>query len=139
MVRSWGRTMSVKGWSVQCGVRALSVWAWSSCLLACGGTTVEAVADVPDSCVGAYAGSFTGDVKGTLDGDLGADATFEVTFVQTSTQQSFSGSGSVAEDGTIEVALGPNSVRGTFNFDQCKAKGAWNAGEINGNWSATKR
>jgi hypothetical protein len=130
--------MNEKGWSVWCGARLLLGWVLSCLLLACGGTTVEAVADVPDNCVGAYSGNFSGDIKGTLDGDLGADASFQVTFVQTSTGQSVSGSGSVAEDGTIEVALGPNVVSGAFNFDQCKAKGVWNAGDNNGSWAAAR-
>ncbi|HEY6728951.1 MAG TPA: hypothetical protein VI197_33305 [Polyangiaceae bacterium] len=118
-------------------------------LTACGGTVVEGaeddastgstggVADVPSDCVGAYDGNFGGDIRGSLMGNLKANADFEVTFVQSGNDQSFTGSGSVAEDGKIEVVLGPNSVTGRFNFARCRANGNWVAGEARGSWNAT--
>jgi len=120
-------------------------------LTGCGGTVVEDTedtantgstgstggsADVPEDCIGAYEGSFGGDIRGRLVGNLDAGADFEVTFVQSGTDQSFTGSGSVAADGKIEVVLGPNSVTGRFNFTRCRATGDWVAGEAHGSWNA---
>jgi hypothetical protein len=114
----------------------------------CGGTVVDGTedtastgstgggADVPSDCVGAYEGDFVGDIRGRLTGNLAANADFEVTFVQSGTDQSFTGSGSVADDGKIEVVLGPNSVTGRFNFARCRANGDWVAGEARGSWNA---
>ena len=108
-------------------------------LMGCGGTSTSASADIPEECVGNYMGSFSGDSNGTLTGSLAADAEFTVTFLQTSTNQSATGSGSIQENGSIEIALGPNSVTGTFRFAQCRASGQWSTGVAKGSWSATKR
>lgn len=104
-----------------------------------GGTTGGGVADVPEDCVGNYDGSFGGDIRGDLTGTLDSRAGFLVTFVQTGTEQSFTGSGSVAKDGSIEVVLGPNRVTGRFNFTRCRATGDWVAGEAHGSWNAARR
>ena len=103
------------------------------------GSSTDGTADVPNECVGSYDGNFTGDVRGKLTGHLNANADFEVTFTQADTGLSATGSGSVAEDGKIEVILGPNRVTGRFNFDRCRAKGDWVTGEAVGNWNAERR
>lgn len=145
----------VRGWEKwKQGCPGVSRWLGGSTLVlvlgltGCGGTVVEGSEDtagtgstgggghVPNDCVGAYEGSFGGDIRGRLLGNLAANADFEVTFVQSGNDQSFTGSGSVAEDGGIEVVLGPNSVTGRFNFARCRATGDWVAGEAHGNWNA---
>jgi len=103
------------------------------------GSSTDGTADVPNECVGSYDGNFTGDVRGKLTGNLNANADFEVTFTQADTGLSATGSGSVAEDGKIEVILGPNRVTGRFNFDRCRAKGDWVTGEAVGSWNAVRR
>ena len=122
-------------------------------LSGCGGTVIEeedggdtggtgtsgGSADVPKDCVGNYKGSFDGDIRGSLTGRLDADADFVVTFAQSGNGQSATGSGSVAKDGRIAVALGPNSVTGRFNFDRCHASGDWVMGEARGGWNATRQ
>ena len=117
-----------------------SVWlALALGLTGCGGTTASESADIPEECVGSYKGTFSGDAKGTLTGTLDRDAEFSVTFVQTSTNQSATGSGNIQEDGSIDIALGPNRITGTFRFAQCKASGQWVTGATKGNWSASRR
>lgn len=136
MDRNWAvQPRTVDAWCRRCAV-LISVGVLPS---GCGGTSVESAAEIPADCVGDYRGNFAGDARGTLTGNLGSSATFRVTFVQTSTGQSASGSGTIEEDGTIELVLGPNSVTGVFNFNQCRATGDWVAGETNGNWNATRR
>lgn len=137
MVRAWGK------WNQRCSGMLRSMegcaWALSISLVGCGGTVVEGTepaVEVPNECIGDYDGSFNGDLRGRLTGSLDAKAGFTVTFVQSGNGQSATGSGSVAEDGGIEVLLGPNSVTGRFDFDRCRATGDWVAGEVHGSWNA---
>lgn len=121
-------------------LRGAARWVLCCGLLAsCGGNVNEVTAEVPEACQGAYTGTFGGDVRGTLTGSLSSNATFSVTFTQTSTSQSASGSGKIAEDGSIAFSLGPNEVTGSFNFGRCRATGDWVSGETSGTWRADRR
>ncbi|HEU5073561.1 MAG TPA: hypothetical protein VFU02_05300 [Polyangiaceae bacterium] len=138
MVRAWGKWNQWSSGTVR--RMAGSAVALTISLASCGGTVVEGTeppADVPDECIGDYEGSFSGDLRGRLTGSLDANAGFTVTFVQSGNGQSATGSGNIAEDGGIEVLLGPNSVTGRFKFDRCRATGDWVAGEARGSWNAT--
>lgn len=156
MVRVWmvsGRM--VKAWDKwRLGMRRGAIGSVGVLLVSlagCGGTVIEEDTDateasngssgtgntpiVPEDCVGNYQGTFAGDIRGNLTGTLDAHADFEVTFGLTNGQNA-TGSGSVADDGTIEVVVGTNRVTGRFNFKRCKASGDWLFGEARGSWNA---
>jgi len=129
-----------------------SVGALLVSLAGCGGTVEESTdateasngsngtggtPTIPNKCVGNYQGSFAGDIRGNLTGTLDAHADFEVTF-GLSDGQTASGSGSVDEDGKIEVVLGANRVTGRLNLNRCRATGNWIFGDARGTWEADR-
>jgi len=139
--RRWGLVGSVGalllslagcGGTVEEGTDATDATSGSNGSNGTGGTPI-----VPDKCVGNYQGSFAGDIRGNLTGALDAHADFDVTF-GLSDGQTASGSGSVADDGTIDVAVGANRVTGQFNFNRCRASGDWVFGEARGTWKAAR-
>jgi len=148
MVKAWDKWRLCRRWGEVGSVGALLV-----SLAGCGGTVIEEDTDateasngssgtgstpiVPPDCVGNYRGTFAGDIRGNLTGTLDARADFEVTFGLTNGQNA-TGSGSVADDGTIEVVVGTNRVTGQFNFKRCKATGDWVFGEAQGSWNAAR-
>lgn len=105
-------------------------------LTACGGTAVETAdgGDFPE-CVGDYSGSYGGDVRGAIEGSLARNWSFTVTFSPNNSDQSYTVTGEVAENGTIEMG---SALTGSFNFNRCTASGQWNTGEANGNWNAQR-
>jgi hypothetical protein len=107
---------------------------------ACGGSAVDEVGEVdrdagPD-CTGSYSGTYDGDVLGTLEGTLTSTRSFSVTFSPNNSDTSYTISGSIGEDGSIDISQG-GSLTGTFNFNRCRASGRWNTGEAAGTWTAT--
>ena len=103
----------------------------------CGGTSVggENDNDAPPDCVGNYSGSYSGDARGDIVGTLSTNRSFTVTFSQHTSETSYTVSGRIDEDGTIDISQG-SSLTGSFNFNRCSASGRWNTGEQTGNWSA---
>jgi hypothetical protein len=103
---------------------------------ACGGTAVDEVeADAPPDCVGSYSGTYDGDVRGTLEGSLSSRWSFTVTFSPSNSETSYTISGRIGEDGSIDISQG-GSLTGSFNFNRCRANGRWSTGEATGNWNA---
>ena len=106
---------------------------------ACGG---DGAKKTRADCVGAYAGTFQSTsvlpVSGTLTGTLAADGTFSAVFMATGLQAMFSGSGTVNEDGTVNINAQGTTVTGTINFDSCDGSGMWMYSAFAGTWAIHK-